>query len=175
MKNWLTYGLLAITLFTLSACAGYPAKKDTPFAAYNTLIVRPINWNETITDKITGDEATEFSQAQPKLAALFQTEFEKYAPKVGYFEKVLFTADAAPKGALVLEPKIVTLDPGIRWVMNGAAVYQGILKDSDGKQVAKYMAQRKVGRPLTSTMMGAIETMITELGEDAMTGIPEAK
>lgn len=176
MKKWFKYGLLSLMVFMVSACAGYPAKKDTPFAQYNTLVVRPINWQETITDKLSNaDEVKEFAEAQPNLTMLWETEFTKYINKVGYFEKVLFTADPAPKGALILEPKIATLDPGIRWVMSGMATYQGVLKTEDGKQVARYAASRRVGRPLTSTTFGAVRTLVTELGEDAATGLPDAR
>lgn len=168
--------LLALTsLMMLSACSGVPAKKDTPLAAYNILIVRPLNWSDTITDKITGDETKEFVAAQPKLSSLFQTEFEKYASKLDYFDQVIFSADKSPEGAVILEPKIATLDPGIRWVMPGTAFYQGTLKTADGKVVGQYTAKRAVSRPIYSTMMGSIETLITELGEDAASKIPKAK
>ncbi|HJV34730.1 hypothetical protein [Geomonas sp.] len=175
MKRWLQFGLLFLMLFVVSACAGYPAKQDTPFAQYNTLVVRPINWKETITDKLSNaDEVRDFMEAQPDLSVLWQTEFTKYINKVGYFDKVLFTADPAPKGALVLEPKIATLDPGIRWVMSGMATYYGVLKTAEGKQIATYTASRRVSRPVTSTTMGAIRNLVTELGEDAASGLPEA-
>ncbi|MBT1074331.1 hypothetical protein [Geobacter grbiciae] len=175
MRKLVVMLLLAVAVFALSACSSVPAKKDTPLATFNTLVVRPINWSETVTDKIDGDEAKEYAEAQPKLSGLFKAEFEKYIGKIGYFDQILFTTETAPKGALVLEPKIVTLDPGIRWVMAGTATYQGILTDADGKVVAKYSAKRIVSRPVYSSMIGAIETLTTELGEDAATGIPEAK
>lgn len=175
MKKLLS--LLAVTVLgsVVSGCAGMPAKSDTPMASYNNLVVRPIKWSETVTDKISGDEVKEYADAQPKLSELFVSEFDKYIAETGYFASVKQSTDAcADPATLVLEPKIVSLDPGIRWVINGAATYQGVLKKCDGTVVAKYSASRKVGRPVYSTMMGSIETLVKELGEDAASKLPEA-
>jgi len=175
MKKLLS--LLAVTVLgsVVSGCAGMPAKQDTPMASYNNLIVRPINWSETVTDKISGEEAKTFAAAQPQLSQIFQSEFDKYIVETGYFASVKQSSDACTDAsALVLEPKIATLDPGIRWVIGGIASYQGVLKTCEGKVVAKYSASRKVGRPVYSTMMGSIETLVKELGEDAASKLPEA-
>ncbi|QOX80795.1 hypothetical protein FY034_17375 (plasmid) [Trichlorobacter lovleyi] len=177
MKKLLTLGLSITTAFAvllLSGCAGVTAKKDTPMASYNKLIVRSINWSETATDKISGDETKEFVAAQPKLQGMFKEEFSKYVQKLGYFENVEYSDSMSEANALILEPRIASLDPGIRWVMPGMATYMGVLKTSDGKVVAKYTAKRTVGRPVYSSMMGAIETLISELGEDAASNIHQA-
>ncbi len=171
----LTTVLAALSTLFLSGCAGVAAKKDTPMASYNKLIVRSINWNETATDKIAGDEAKEFASAQPKLQGKFNEEFAKYVQKLGYFDSVEYSdAPCTDTTALILEPRIASLDPGIRWVMPGMATYMGVLKTNDGKIVAKYTAKRTVSRPIYSTMMGAIETLIGELGEDAASDIHKA-
>jgi hypothetical protein len=175
MKKLLSFLAVTVLGFVLSGCAGMPVKQDTPMASFNNLIVRPINWSETVTDKISGDEVKAYTDAQPQLTQIFQSEFDKYIVETGYFASVKQSADAcADPATLVLEPKIVSLDPGIRWVINGAATYQGVLKKCDGTLVAKYSALRRVGRPVYSTMMGSIETLVKELGEDAASKLPEA-
>lgn len=178
MKKLLTLGLSITTAFAvllLSGCAGVTPKKDTPMASYNKLVVRSINWNDTATDKISGEEQKEFAAAQPKLQEMFKVEFDKYVKQLGYFEVVEFSdAPCTDATALLLEPRIASIDPGIRWVMPGMATYMGILKNNEGKVVAKYNAKRTVGRPVYSTMMGAIETLVSELGEDAASEIHKA-
>lgn len=175
MKRFIKKIVMLSALFALSACAGIPAKSTTPMASYNQLVVRSINWHDIAVDKISGDEEAEYKKAQPKLAGLFKAEFEKYISKTGYFEKITFSDEPVTSGALILEPRIVTLDPGIRWVMPGTANYMGKLTSGDGKTVAKYSAKRTVSRPIYSTMMGTLETLFTELGEDAATELPQAK
>lgn len=175
MKKMLSFVAVTVLSSVLSGCSGLPAKQSTPMASYNNLIVRPINWSDTVTDKISGDEAKIFADAQPRLAQMFMSEFDKYIAKTGYFISVKQSAESCTDSStLVLEPKIVTLDPGIRWVINGVASYQGVLKTCDGKLVAKYNASRQVSRPIYSTMMGTIETLVKELGEDAASKLPEA-
>lgn len=165
----------ALSAIVLSGCSGAIAKKDTPMASYNKLVVRSINWSDTATDKISGDEAKEFSAAQSKLQGIFKEEFAKYVQKLGYFDLVEYSdTPCTDPNALVLEPRIASLDPGIRWVMPGMATYMGVLKNTEGKVIARYTAKRSVGRPVYSTMMGAIETLITELGEDAASEIQNA-
>jgi hypothetical protein len=175
MKNVLRI-ILAMGLMSLVGCAGMAAKKDTPMANYNKLIVRPINFNETVTDKIDGDEVVAFKATWPSLSEKFKVEFEKNIKKTGYFDQVLFSADAvADSNSIILETKIASLDPGIRWVLPGQAFYLGTLKNPEGKIVGTYSAKRTVGRPVYSSMAGAIETLVTELGEDAASKIGEAK
>jgi len=157
-----------------TGCSSIPAKKDTPMASYTNLIVRPINWHDTAVDKISGDEVKEFVSAQPKLAGLFQNEFGKNIDKTGYFANVTYGDGSADANTLVLEPRIASLDPGIRMVMPGTATYFGVLKNADGKIIAKYSAKRTVGRQVWTTMMGAIEDLAKELGEDAASELPKA-
>jgi hypothetical protein len=164
-----------IGLVSLAGCAGIPAKQDTLLANYNKLIVRPINLEETTTDKISGDEISEYKALWPSLGDKFKAEFEKSIKKTGYFDQVFYSTDAvADSTTVVLETKIVSLDPGIRWVMPGSAFYLGTVKNSAGKTIGKYSAKRSVSRPITSSMAGAIETLVSELGEDAAEKIGEA-
>lgn len=175
MRN-ITSVLLVLGFMALTGCSSIPAKKDTLVANYNRLIVRPINLNDTTTDKISTEEFPEYKASWPTLADKFKTEFEEGIKEVGYFDQVLFSSDAvADSTTVILETKIVSLDPGIRWVMPGVAFYQGILKSSDGKVIGKYGAKRSVSRPLTSSMSGAIESLVSELGEDAAKNIGEAR
>lgn len=168
--------VLALCFMSLIGCAGVTAKKDTPMASYSKMIVRPINFNDTATDKITGDEVAEFKSSWPSLQNKFQSEFEKYIKDTGYFDSVLFNTEAvSDTNTIILETRISSLDPGIRMIMPGEASYLGTLKSSEGKIVARYSAKRKVGRPMFSTMAGTIEKLVTELGEDAATQIGEAK
>ena len=161
-------------ILAATGCSSIPAKKDTPLASYTSLIVRPIDWHDTSLDKISGDEVKNFVSAQPRLANLFQNEFRKHIDKTGYFANVTYGNGAADANTLILEPRIASLDPGIRMVMPGTATYFGVLKNADGKIVAKYSAKRTVGRQVWTTMMGAIEDLAKELGEDAASGLPKA-
>lgn len=170
--------LSAAVIFTaLSAgCMSVPHKQDTPLAAYNNLIVRPLNWKETITDKINGNEVNEYAAAQPELSKKFQAEFSKAIEETNYFSKITYGTDACTSAdTVILEPKIATLDPGIRWVLNGEASYVGTIKTCDGKMIGTYSATRRVGRPIYSSLMGAIESLVTELGEDAGSELPQVK
>jgi|GEM_PF-1639086 len=168
---WLTaLGLIMV----VTGCSSIPPKKDTPMASYTNLIVRPINWHDTSVDKISGNETKDFVEAQPKLSNLFQEEFKKNITKIEYFTNVSFGDGPADANTLILEPRIASLDPGIRMVMPGTATYLGVLKTAEGKEVAKYSARRTVGRQVWTTMMGAIEDLTKELGEDAASELPKA-
>jgi len=139
------------------------------------LLVKPVSFDEAALDKISGDERDGYTKAKPVLLKLFKDNFEKDASKTNYFEHVSF--DGVPdSGTLVLEPKLAMLDPGIRWVMPGRGSMFCNLKDGvTGKNIRSYNVSRSVSRPLTSTMMGAIETLISEMGEDAASNIAEAR
>ena len=175
MKNGLKVAL-ALCLMSLVGCAGITAKKDTTLANYNKIIVRPINFNDTATDKITGDEVALYKASWPSLDAKFQAEFEKYIKRTGYFDSVVFSSDAvADSNTVVLEAKIPSLDPGIRMVLPAEATYLGTLKNSEGKLVGRYSAKRTASRPLFSTLSGTVDNLVTELGEDAGSQISEAR
>ncbi len=175
MKRVVTV-LLVLGGMSLVGCSGIPAKKDTPLANYGKLIVRPVDFAETATDKIDASEVAAYKASWQSLGDKFKSEFDKNIKETGYFDQVLYSADAvADKNSVVLETKIVSLDPGIRWVMPGVAFYQGTLRNSEGKTIGKYSAKRSVSRPITSTMAGAIESLVSELGEDAASSIGEAK
>ncbi|HET6418705.1 MAG TPA: hypothetical protein VFG19_01025 [Geobacteraceae bacterium] len=165
----------AVVMIAAAGCSSFPAKKDTVLAPYSKILVRPLNFDGAALDKISGNELDEYNNARPELTKLFKDNFAKVAPKSGYFDQILFegTPDA---GTLVLESRLAMLDPGIRWVMPGRGAVVCELKDGvTGRKIGSYSVSRSVSRPLTSTMMGAIETMIGEMGEDAASDIGEAK
>ncbi len=167
MKRKLFFVIAAMFLVGLGGCASAPSKKDTVFASYNKLLVKPINYETAAIDKISGDELVEFNNAKPALQNMFQESLTASASDKKYFDEILF-AGSADATTLVLQPKLAFLDPGIRWVMAGKGVIICELSDgTTGKIVGKYTVTRSVSRPLTSTMMGAIETLIEEMGEDA--------
>jgi hypothetical protein len=167
MKRSSFFATAVMFLVVVSGCASVQPKKDTVFASYSKLLVKPINYEGAAIDKISGDETVEFNNAKASLQNMFKDSFIASSSKTKYFDEVL-TSGTPDARTLVLEPKLAFLDPGIRWVMSGRGVINCELRDgASGKVVGKYTVSRAVGRPLTSTMMGAIETLIVEMGEDA--------
>jgi len=167
--------ILVLFMFVTAGCQSIPAIQDTPMAAYKKLIVRNINWKETATCEIEGDEIAEFVAAQPKLNEIFRAEFTKHITHVGFFDKVNYGDLPSDANTLILEPKIYTLCPGIRTRKMGSASFTGILKNADGKLVGTYTEERRVGSSLFSTMMGNIETLVAELAEDAASHLSTAR
>jgi len=174
MKRSLLFMITALFFVNVVGCASAPSKKDTVFASYNKLLVKPIKYDGAAIDKISGDEFVEFNNAKSTLQNKFNDSFISTAADAKYFDEVLFTGTPDAE-TLVLEPKLAFLDPGIRWVMPGRAAINCEISDGvSGKSVGKYTVSRSVSRPLTSTMMGAIETLIVEMGEDAASQIGNA-
>jgi hypothetical protein len=174
MKRSLFFAMVAMFLVGLAGCASAPSKKDTVFASYSILLVKPIKYEGAAIDKISGEELVEFDNAKNDLQNLFNNNLSSSANEMKYFDQILF-AGSPDARTLVLEPKLAFLDPGIRWVMPGKGVIICELSDgSTGKTIGKYTVSRSVSRPITSTMMGAIETLIGEMGEDAASQIGNA-
>lgn len=163
--------LLMLSIAVYAGCA-VPMKNSTPMANYNKLIVRNINWNETAVSEITVDGMKEYIAAQPRLAEIFHAEFEKYIREIRFFDKILYGDAPTDADTLILEPKIYTLKP------NGytpGASYTGILKTADGRLVGKYTAERRLMQTIGSHTKENIESLITELGEDAASRLPYAR
>lgn len=167
-------GRILILMAAVIACVGcssVPVKSTTPKARYKKLIVRDINWKETATSEIAGDQMKEFISSQPRLNELFRSVFDRYIRAVGVFDAVTY-GDAQPDSdTLVLVPKIYTLKPG--GFMPGAS-YTGLLVSSDGRLIGKYTEERRLGGSGAGAeeIKGNIEKLIKELAEDAATRLP---
>jgi len=163
--------LLIFSFAALAGCAG-PMKNSTPMANYSKLIVRNINWNETAVSEITAEGMTQYINAQPRLAEMFRSEFEKYINGMHFFDKVIYGDAPADAETLILEPKIYTLKP--TGFMPGAT-YTGLLLTADGKLVGKYTEERRLNQGHGSKTMENLENLVRELGEDAASRLPYAR
>ncbi len=175
MKKLTMFLALATMMFVLSACSGMTPKKDSVFANHTKVLVKPLDFKDAALDKITGDELVDFEKAQPGLREKYKQEFAKYAKETGYFEQIMFegTPDAQ---TLVIEPKLNHLDPGIRGIMAATSSVKANLYDgATGKQVGKIIVQRMTGRQVWTSMMGSIEKLITELGEDTASKLGDSR
>ena len=158
--------VLMMAVLACAGCSSMPVKSSTPMAPYKKLIVRDINWTETATSEIAGDQMKEFISAQPMLNELFRTEFDKYIRENGVFETVTYGNAKPDSDTLILVPKIYTLRPG--GFMPGAS-YTGLLMSADGKLIGKYTEERRLNDSNAGPdkMKGNIEKLIKELAEDA--------
>ena len=166
------YLIFIFAVIAVAGCSGIPLKNSTPMAKYNKLIVRNINWNETAISEIEGDDMKEYVASQPGLGEIFRAEFDKYIKEIRFFDKVIYGDAQADADTLILEPKIYTLKP--RGYMPGAS-YTGLLKTADGKLIGKYTAERRLNQTIGSHSKGNIESLISELGEDAASRLPYAQ
>lgn len=163
--------ILLILLFSLVlGCAELPAKSNTPLAPFKKLLVRDINWKETAVSEIEGDNLKEYLAAQPRLSALFRTEFGKYIKDIHFFEQVDYGDGPADAETIILEPKIYTIKADS--CMPGAD-YTGLLKTADGRLVGKYTSERRIY--IDSKPIANIEKLIGELAEDAASLLPYAR
>jgi len=166
--------ILMVAVIACAGCSSIPVKNSTPMAHYNKLMVRDINWNETATSEIAGDQMKEFIASQPILAEVFRTEFDKYIRETGFFETITYGNAHADSDTLILVPKIYTLKPG--GFMPGAS-YTGLLMTADGKLIGKYTEERRLNSSSSGPekILGNIEKLIKELAEDAASRLPYAR
>jgi hypothetical protein len=167
-------GRILVLLAAMLACAGctrVPVKSSTPLAHYNRLIVRDINWKETATSEISGDQLREFNAAQPALNELFRTEFDRHVRTLGFFDAITYGNVQPEAGTLVLVPKIYTLKPG--GFMPGAS-YTGLLMSPGGKLLAKCTEERRLNDSNAGPekMRENVEKLVRELAEDAASRLP---
>ncbi len=161
--------ILILILFIL-ACAGC---SSVPKAKYSRLIVRDINWNETATSQIEGEQMKEFIASQSMLNKLFQSEFDKYIRGRATFDSIEYGSAPPDANTLVMVPKIYTLKPG--GFMPGAT-FTGFLLSADGKLLGTYSEERSLGNlGAPKKIKGNIETLIEELAEDAASRLPYYK
>ncbi len=159
-----------IFILVVFACVGC---SSVPKAKYSKLIVRDINWKETATSEIKGEQMKEFIASQPMLNDLFHAEFDKYIRGRVTFESIAYGNAQPDSNTLVMVPKIYTLKPGGH--MPGAS-FTGFLLSVDGKLLGTYSEERRL---LTSggpeKIKGNIEILIKELAEDAASRLPYYK
>ncbi len=158
--------ILFFILFVF-VCAGC---SSVPKAKYSKLIVRDINWKETATSEIEGEQMKEFIASQPMLNKLFQTEFDNYIRGRVTFESIAYGNAQADSNTLIMVPKIYTLKPG--GYMPGAS-FTGFLLSADGKLLGTYSEERRLGTSGDKDKIkGNIEKLIKELAEDAASRLP---
>ena len=161
MSKILVFILVA---FTCAGCSSVPKAK------YSKLIVRDINWKETATSEISGDQIMEFIASQPMLNNLFHTEFDKYIRGRVIFDHIVYGNEKPDSNTLIMVPKIYTLKPG--GYMPGAS-FTGFLLSADGKLLGTYSEERRLGTSGNpEKIKGNIQNLIKELAEDAASKLP---
>ncbi|GAM11288.1 hypothetical protein OR1_03599 [Geobacter sp. OR-1] len=164
--------LMVVAVAILAGCSSVPAKKDTALAPYTTLVVRPLSFEQTIYVNVENDDKVELANIKTSLLKSFNDEFEKYAMKLGYFEKVVFSDQPQP-GALEVYPSITALNGGIRMLAYGIGTAAAKIVDpTTGKALGTVTASRTQNRPAWSTTVGTIEKLMAPLGEDIASGLP---
>lgn len=163
--------ILIVVVMACIGCSSVPIESNMPKAKYKKLIVRDINWKETATSEIAGEQMKEFIASQPMLNELFRTEFDNYIKERGVFETISY-GDAQPDSdTLVMVPKIYTLKPD--GFMPGAT-FTGFLLSADGKLIGTYSEERRLNRSGSDPekIKGNIEKLVKELAEDAASRLP---
>lgn len=163
--------ILVVAALACVACSNMAVYRSKPKAQYKKLIVRDINWQETATSEITGDQMKEFISSQSMLNELFRTEFDKYIKKIGVFEAVSYGNAQPDSDTLTLVPKIYTLKP--IGFMPGAS-FTGFLLSADGKLIGTYSEERRLNSSSSDPekIKGNIEKLVRELAEDAASKLP---
>jgi hypothetical protein len=166
--------ILIAAVLACIGCSSMAANVSKPKAQYKKLIVRDINWKETATSEITGDQMKEFISLQPMLNELFRTEFDKNIREIGVFGAVTYGNAQPDSDTLTLVPKIYTLKP--IGFMPGAS-FTGFLLSADGKLIGTYSEERRLNSSSSDPekIKGNIETLIRELAEDAASRLPYAR
>lgn len=151
-----------------------PIDNAIPKGMYKKLIVRNINWNETSTSEIAGEQMREFIASQTRLNELFRSEFDNYIKKTSIFNSVSYGDSAPDPDTLIMIPKIYTLKP--TGFMPGAS-FTGFLVSPDGKLIRTYSEERRLNdsRSDPELVRGNIEKLIRELAEDAASNFPCAR
>jgi len=164
--------ILMAVVFFCGGCSSMVVSSKTN-AQYTKLLVRDINWKETATSEITGDQLKEFISSQPMLNELFRTEFDKNIRKIGAFNTIAYGIAQPDSNTLTLVPKIYTLKP--IGFMPGAS-FTGFLLSADGKLIGTYSEERRLNSSSSDPerIKGNIEKLIRELAEDAASKLPYA-
>lgn len=163
--------ILIVAIFACVSCSSMAVNSSKLLSQYNKLIVRDINWQETATSEITGDQMKEFISSQPMLNELFRTEFDKNIKKIGVFYAVAYGNALPDSDTLTLVPKIYTLKP--IGFMPGAS-FTGFMLSPDGKLIGTYSEERRLNSSSSDPekIKGNIEKLIRELAEDAASKLP---
>jgi hypothetical protein len=171
MRNILVF---IVVIVACAGCASVPINNAIPKGMCKKLIVRNINWNETSTSEITGEQMREFIASQAKLNELFQSEFDNYIKKLRVFYSVSYGESVPDPDTLIMIPKIYTLKP--TGFMPGAS-FTGFLVSPDGKLIRTYSEERRLNdsRSDPELIKGNIEKLIRELAEDAASNFPCAR
>jgi hypothetical protein len=165
--------ILVVAVLACAGCSSMAVNSSGPKAHYKKLIVRDINWKETATSEITGDQLKGFISSQPMLNELFRTEFDKNIRKIGVFDSVAYGNTQPDSDTLTLVPKIYTLKP--IGFMPGAS-FTGFLLSADGELIRTYSEERRLNSSSTDpeNIKANIEKLIRELAEDAASNLPYA-
>lgn len=163
--------ILMVAVLACIGCSSMAVNGSAPRAQYKKLIVRDINWKETATSDIPGDQMKEFISSQSMLNELFRNEFDKTIRKAGVFESVAYGSAQPDSDTLTLIPKIYTLKP--TGFMPGAS-YTGFLLSGDGKLIGTYSEERRLNSSSSDPekIKGNIEKLVRELAEDAASKLP---
>jgi hypothetical protein len=166
--------ILIVAVIACAGCSSIPTNSSKSKVQYKKLIVRDINWKETATSEIAGDQLKEFISAQPMLNELFRTEFDKYIKEVGVFDSIAYGNAQPDSDTLILVPKIYTLKPD--GFMPGAT-FTGLLLSADGKLIGTYSEERRLNSSGSNPekVKGNIEKLVKELAEDAASKLPYAR
>lgn len=166
--------ILIVAVLTCVGCSSMAISNSKPKGQYKKLIVRDINWKETATSEITGDQMKEFIASQPMLNELFRIEFDKNIRKIGVFDAVVYGNAQPDSDTLTLVPKIYTLKP--TGFMPGAS-FTGFLLSPDGKLIGTYSEERRLNSSSSDPekIKGNIEKLVRELAEDAASKLPYVK
>lgn len=165
--------IFIVAVLACVSCSSMAVNSSKPRAQYKKLIVRDINWKETATSEITGDQMKEFISSQPMLSELFRSEFDKNIRKIGVFDVVAYGNAHPDSDTLTLVPKIYTLKP--IGFMPGAS-FTGFLLSADGKLIGTYSEERRLNSRSSDPekIKGNIEELVRELAEDAASKLPYA-
>jgi hypothetical protein len=168
MKRYL---ILIVALIACAGCSSVPVNGATAKARYKKLIVRDINWKETATSEIEGEQMREFIASQPVLNETFHRVFDKYIKELGVFESIAYGIAQPDPDTEVMVPKIYTLKPD--GYMPGAS-FTGFLLSPDGKLIGTYSEERRLNSSGSNPekVKGNIEKLIKELAEDAASRFP---
>ena len=165
--------ILIVAVLACVGCSSMAVNSSKLKAQYKKLIVRDINWKETATSEISGDQIEKFISSQPMLNELFRTEFDKNIKKIGIFEAITYGNAQADSATLTLVPKIYTLKPV--GFMPGAS-FTGFLLSADGKLIGTYSEERRLNSTSSDPekIKDNIEKLVRELAEDAASKLPYA-
>lgn len=162
--------ILFVAVFACVGCSSMAVNSNKPKVHYKKLIVRDINWKETATSDIPGDQMKEFIASQPMLNEMFHAEFDKHIKKIDAFDVVAYGNAQPDSDTLILVPKIYTLKP--IGFMPGAS-FTGFLLSADGRLVGRYSEERRLNSSSSDPekIRGNIEILVRELAEDAASNL----